>query len=259
VAEARTADAHAIRDSEEPSLPLDEPEIEATRALFTPEDSEDNVSIDITEIVQSCIKDVGLLKQHNNVRAIKMLSQLISVSEYVKLRALYKSSKTCKQPCLKASIAIARRMGKGVYYARQIRYNELYLLKHHRLPPRKEYTRHGQYSLLDNEAVLHDVRVYLAAQSLGTVTPLMLCHHVNKTLLPALGIEATIAESTAQRWLKYRLGYECKEAKKGVYIDGHERPDVIKEREAFIDQIDRYERYVAYDLQRDNADQPRCE
>jgi len=106
---------------------------------------------------------------------------------------------------------------------------------------------------------LHDVRVYLTAQSLGTVTPLMLCHHVNKTLLPALGIEATITESTAQRWLKYRLGYKCKEAKKGVYIDGHERLDVIKEREAFIDQIDRYEWYVAYDLQRDNADQPRCE
>jgi len=234
---------------------LDEPAIEATRALFTPEDSTDNVSIDITEVIQSCLKDVKLLKQHNNVRAIKMLSQLIAVSEYVKLRTLYKSSKTCKQPCLKASIAIARRMGKGVYYARQIRYNEMYLRKHHHLPPRKEYTRHGQYSLLDNEAVLHDVRVYLAAQSLGTVTPRMLCHHVNQIILPALGIEATITESTAQRWLKYRLGYECKEARKGIYIDGHERPDVIKEREVFIDQIDRYERYVAYGLQRDNADQ----
>ena len=64
-----------------------------------------------------------------------------------------------------------------------------------------------------------------------------------------------MSESTAQRWLKFRLGYECKEAKKGVYIDGHEHPDVIKEREAFIEQIDKYEGYVAYNLQHDNADQ----
>ena len=138
-------------------------------------------------------------------------------------------------------------MGKGVYFARQIRHNELYLLKHRHLPPRKQYTHHGQYSLLDNKAVLHDVRVFLTAQSLGTVTPLILCHHVNDTLLPALGIQGTIAESTAQRWLKFRLGYECKEAKKGIYIDGHECPDMIKEREAFIGEIDRYEQYVKHD------------
>ena len=140
-------------------------------------------------------------------------------------------------------------MGKGPYFACQIRHNELYLLKHHHLPPRKEYTRHGQYSFLDNETVLHNVHVYLAAQSLGTVTPRTLCHHTNKVILPALGIQATISESTARRWLKFRLGYECKEAKKGVYIDGHERPDVIKEREAFINQLDRYEQYVICDFQ----------
>ena len=251
--EARAANAHAIRDSEQPSLPLDGPEIEAARRLFASEDSvTDNTrDSDITEIIQSCLKDVPVktLKQYNHARAIKILSQLNAVSEYVKLRTIYKSNKACKQPCLKASVAIARRMGRGVYFARQIRYNELYLLKHHHLPPRKEYTRHGQYSLLDNEAVLHDVRIYLAAQSLGTVTPRTLCHHVNNVILPAFEIGATISESTARRWLKFRLGYECKEAKKGIYIDGHERPDVIKERKAFIEQITRYERYVR-DFQR---------
>jgi hypothetical protein len=34
-----------------------------------------------------------------------------------------------------------------------------------------------------------------------------------------------------------------------MYIDGHEHPDVIEEREAYIDQIDKYERYVAYNFQ----------
>jgi hypothetical protein len=241
------AGAHAIRDSEEPSLPLDEPRIEAARELLSSEALETGEPRDIEDIIQSCVKDVKALKRHNQVQTIKMLTQLLAVSEYIKLRALYKSTKACKRPCLRASITIANRMGKGVYFARQIRFNELYLLKHQHLPPRKEYTRHGQYSLLDNESVLHDVRVYLAAQSLGSVTPRTLCSHVNQTILPALGIQATISESTAERWLKFRLGYQCKEARKGIYIDGHERPDVIEERNVFIDQIDRYERYVGYD------------
>jgi hypothetical protein len=53
-------------------------------------------------------------------------------------------------------------------------------------------------------------------------------------ILPTLEIQATITESTAQHWLRLKLGYECKEAKKGVYVDGHECSDVIKERNEFV-------------------------
>jgi hypothetical protein len=84
---------------------------------------------------------------------------------------------------------------------------------------------------------LHDVRAYLAAQALGTVTPWTLGKHINEVILPTLGINGTISESTAQRWLRFKLGYQCKETKKGVYMDGHERPDVIKERGEFLDRI----------------------
>ena len=92
---------------------------------------------------------------------------------------------------------------------------------------------------------MHDVRVYLATCVLGSVTPWTLCQHVNGILLPALGIKGSIVESTAQGWLKFRLGYQCKEAKRGIYIDGHERPDVIEERKEFINELDRYERYFS--------------
>jgi len=64
-------------------------------------------------------------------------------------------------------------------------------------------------------------------------------------ILPMLEIKGTISESTAQWWLKYRLGYACKETKKGVYIDRHERPDVIVERETFLEKLSSYEWYVA--------------
>jgi hypothetical protein len=60
---------------------------------------------------------------------------------------------------------------------------------------------------------------------------------VNEVILPAFGIKGSIIESTAQQWLKFKLGYECKESKKGMYIDGHECPDIIEERSKFIEQI----------------------
>ena len=44
----------------------------------------------------------------------------------------------------------------------------------------------NQFTLLDNEVVLHAVQQYLAAQNLSTITSHLLCHHVNQVILPAL-------------------------------------------------------------------------
>jgi hypothetical protein len=60
------------------------------------------------KIIETCLKDV---RRDKSKQAMKSLSRLIAVTEYVKLRAHYKAHKACKQPCLKASMAIARRMG----------------------------------------------------------------------------------------------------------------------------------------------------
>ena len=64
--ETRAADAHAMKDSEVPLLPLDGPEIEDARKLFALEDSEISsdvtVDLDIMDIIQSCLKDVKMLK-----------------------------------------------------------------------------------------------------------------------------------------------------------------------------------------------------
>lgn len=158
------------RDSEQPSLPLNVPAIEAAQVLFLLE--KDNDPADIMEIIQTCLNDI---KKHNSKHAIKSLSQLIAVSEYIRLCACYNTSKACKQPCLKASMAIACQMGKGPYFTCQIRYNELYLVKHCHLPPCKVYSREGHHSLLDNKSVLHNVCIYLAPQVLGSVTPQTLC------------------------------------------------------------------------------------
>src|SRR5260221_8948323 len=113
--EMEITDPKATQDSEQQSLPSQGPAIESACDLFIPEESEpseDDQANDLENIIGSCLKEA---KRNNTPYAIKSLSHLVAVSEYVKLRARYRNIKTCKRPCLSASIAIARRMGKGPY------------------------------------------------------------------------------------------------------------------------------------------------
>ncbi|EIN06656.1 hypothetical protein PUNSTDRAFT_72602 [Punctularia strigosozonata HHB-11173 SS5] len=178
---------------------------------------------------------------------MKTLVDLTAVTEYVKLRERYRAHPKCKRPCLQASLAIAKSMGKKPHFARRIRRNEHYLLRHHHLPLPRCRTRHGgQHSLLDNEDVMQKVRVYLAAKNLGDITPRSLMREVNNVIAPALGYtgkESSICERTAQNWLR-KLGYTCKDVKKGLYFDGHERPDVVAARTEFLAEMERYERLM---------------
>jgi len=209
------------------------PEITATRELM--DNDEYEPAPNIFQIIKSCLEDLKKLDMPAAQR-FKMMMHLTAVTQYVQLRERFCRNPNCKQPCLNASLAIACRMGKanGAYFACQIHHHENYLLCHLHLPLTKKGAKHGQYTLLDNESVLHSVRRYLAAQSLGTITPREFCHHVNKVILPALDLskkKSCICERTAINWLK-KLGYTCKDVKKGVYHDGHECPDVIEARKS---------------------------
>lgn len=232
-------------DDSETSVTSEPSVITQARELLAEAEEENSKDLDIFDIVDAQLKEIKKLKDISAPRCIKMTMHLTAVIQYVRLRERYRRHPNCKAPCLKASLAIARRMGKqnGDYFARQIRKNEAYLLRHKHLPPTKQGAKHGQYTLLDNEAVVHKVRTYLAAQSLGAITPRELCQHVNQIILPALeisGKNSSISERTAITWLK-KLGYTCKDVKKGIYHDGHERPDVVEARKKFLDDMLKYE------------------
>ncbi len=67
---------------------------------------------------------------------------------------------------------------------------------------------------------------------------------VNNEIIPNLGLNlagSTISEGTARRWLR-KLGYERRLVTKGVYVDGHERPDVVECRKKFVEEIKSLER-----------------
>ena len=54
---------------------------------------------------------------------------------------------------------------------------------------------------------------------------------VNETLEP--GFPRKISVETARHWL-HELGFEVLGAKKGCYVDGHERDDVVEDRRKFL-------------------------
>ena len=200
---------------------------------------------DILDIIQIRVKEV---KKFHTPRAFKAFADLTAIMQYIKLRERYRSNPRCKQPCLRASLAIATRSGKGAsngaYFARRIRKNEHFLQKHGRLPPSKKDALHGHLTLLDNENVKLGVRKYLAAQSLGTITTKAFCQEVNEVIVPSFGFsgkDAIISERTARNWL-HKLGYSCVEVRKGLYHDGHERPDVVEARKKFLEEMAKYER-----------------
>lgn len=69
---------------------------------------------------------------------------------------------------------------------------------------------------------------------------------LNSEILPRLNIEtnqeARICHQTATRWL-HRLSFSLKTSQKGVYIDGHEREDIIKYRqEVFLPLMEKLDR-----------------
>ena len=73
----------------------------------------------------------------------------------------------------------------------------------------------------------------------GQISLIELQHEVNKTIVPGLGLDlgkTMISENCARHWLK-RLGYELTTAKKGIYVDGHERPDVMDYCKTFLNTI----------------------
>ena len=74
------------------------------------------------------------------------------------------------------------------------------------------------------------------------ITPQMLMVQMNEVILPGLGFapSPTIHANIAKNYLK-ELGYVYTKVKKGMYVDRHEREDVVAYRKVFLDRINELE------------------
>ncbi|EDR04366.1 uncharacterized protein LACBIDRAFT_330618 [Laccaria bicolor S238N-H82] len=102
--------------------------------------------------------------------------------------------------------------------------------------------------LLKDELVKKRILDFLQSLPTGKVTPKKLQVAVNTVILPALDItpKKPIGTRTARRWL-IKLGWRYTQVKKGVYMDGHERDDVVKYRQdVFLPLMAKFEARMAH-------------
>ena len=104
---------------------------------------------------------------------------------------------------------------------------------------RGKYER--SFKLESHEDLCTEAKRYVRAHAFVKGAPNMTVSSftswVNKTLLPnsALdpGFPRSISCETGRRWL-HSMGFFVKKSSKGIYVDGHERPDVVDSRKTFI-------------------------
>jgi len=145
--------------------------------------------------------------------------------------------------CIAASMQIARQTtdSVGTHFAHQICFLACHYQLFEQLPPQKQ----GKYLnrlLLNDEQVQAAARTYLMGLSTGEVTPLHFHHMLNERILPSLryALKNDLSLRTAWQWL-VRLGWRNKLLRKGVYMDGHERPDVMKyHNNTFLHSMEKY-------------------
>ena len=145
-----------------------------------------------------------------------------------------------------ASIIVAKAQGHGPTRARSIRSWVLDFVQEGTLPSHSYgYTRK---TVLEDEDVLQEIQGELSERAKsGFIKAQDVCEIVAsekfQILFSRLGIHKPgISLSTAQRWLT-KMEWRYSKMKNGMYIDGHERDDVVAYRHEFV------HRWVEYETQ----------
>jgi len=184
-----------------------------------------------------------LTMAHKNHDSLSRINQFLILRNFATLRM-----KGIGRILASQEIARQWQDGAGVHFARQIRFLARHYQLFERLPASNRGGDRGR-SLLNDEQVQTAARTYLLSMSVGEVTPARFRHALNEQILPSFGYTlrgSGLSLRTARRWL-YKLGWRRSELKKGVYMDGHERPDVVEYRnDVFIPLMTSLERRMAH-------------
>ena len=138
-----------------------------------------------------------------------------------------------------ASELASKAQGKGTGYARKIRTWIHAYLDNKNLP--KDNYGTSNHSLLADEDIAQTMQLYLLERSKeGYITAKDVVDFVateemqERIKSKGDGAKTTISFRTAHRWLNV-LNWRYGKKKRGMYIDGHEREDVVEYRRAFVE------------------------
>ena len=143
-----------------------------------------------------------------------------------------------------SAMIVAKAQGHGSTRARSLRAWVLDFVREGKLPLHSYgYTRQ---TVLEDDAVLQEIQGELAKKANGgfiraeDVCEIVASEKI-QALFARLGVhKPRVSLATAKRWLA-RLKWRYSKKKNGMYIDGHERDDVVAYRQAFVDRWAEYE------------------
>jgi len=182
------------------------------------------------------------LAKHKNTLPLSHINQYLIISNFATLQ-LKGVNRT------QASLEIAKQWheGTGKWFAHRVRALTWHYQIFEELPEEWRGGGKNTRSLLYNEIVEKRTRDWLTSQPTGKVTPRRLQDALNSVIFPDLEIrtKSPLSEQTARRWL-IKLGWRRTVVRKGVYMDGHEREDVVKYRqEVFLPIMAKFEARMA--------------
>jgi hypothetical protein len=142
-----------------------------------------------------------------------------------------------------ASELVAKTQRRGTHHARCIREWVLDFLNQGDLPLHQLNWKRS--TILDDKDIAEDIKArmmekggFLKAED---VVEIVASPEI-QVIFARKGItKATISTKTALRWLE-KLGWTYGRLQNGMYLDGHERPDVVEYRKAFVERWMGHER-----------------
>jgi len=146
-------------------------------------------------------------------------------------------------PAVQASQDIAKAIYPEMNQERRGRNIRLwadFFVKEHRLPEFNQGCHIKKKSLIADENAQQFCRSWLRSQRSNAISGRSFCNWVNEHFHEELGLPSSveITERTATRWL-HILGYKISDSmKKGMYLDGHERADVVEYRKCFLNEME---------------------
>ena len=128
-----------------------------------------------------------------------------------------------------SSETIRLTQGRGPWFARSLRKWTHTFITDHGALPENPYGKWSTARLYD-EDLIDEIQLHL--QSIGKyVRAADIVEYLNRPEVQEhLKIKKSISLSTAKRWM-HKMGYRWIQEKKGMYADGHERPDVVSYRQ----------------------------
>jgi hypothetical protein len=139
----------------------------------------------------------------------------------------------------KTSVAISKAQGFGNTHARRIREWTLKFLQTGNLPLHR--LGHARWTVLRDEDIASEIKLKMVEKSkkgflrAEDLVDLIASPEMQKTFSEKGICKASISKKTATRWLE-KLDWRYEGVRNGMYIDGHEREDVVEYRREFVER-----------------------